>query len=196
MLHGSRITSFFFTVATMAILLLPQSLLAMDDMDGIDVQHPWSRPLPPVSANGAAYLVITNHGKEAVTLSGGSTPRANTIELHEHVHQDGLMKMHEIAGGIPIAPGETVSLQPGGLHVMLMGLTEPMVAGEQYPLTLEFEGAESIEVQVMISDKAPGGMDKEHGHEESHEGSHTDFTLPFRITLELDDPAETSRKRR
>ena len=117
---------------------------------------PWSRPLPAVSVNGAAYMTLMNMGSEADTLIGVSTPAAKKAELHNHIMEGGMMKMRPVEN-ITIAPGTSAVLEPGGLHVMLMGLTEPLVEGKSFPLTLQFERAGSVEVQVLVSD--PEGAD-------------------------------------
>ena len=115
----------------------------------IHIMQPWSRPLPPVSVNGAAYMTFMNKGDTPDRLISISTPAAKKAEIHNHTMQDGLMKMRPV-GALDITPGDGTLLQPGGLHVMLMGLTEPLVEGQSFPLTLNFERAGSIEVKVMI----------------------------------------------
>lgn len=136
------------------------SVVAQDYMQGdIHIMKPWSRPLPPVSVNGAAYMALMNSGIVPDTLMSVSTPAAQKAELHDHIMEDGLMKMRP-AGAVEIAPGDAVMLQPGGLHVMLMGLTEPLVEGKSFPLTLIFERAGNIEVKVMISEPEQSS----HGH--------------------------------
>ncbi len=127
----------------------------------LTIDHPWSRELPPNAPAGAAYFTLHNQGSQADRLIGASTARAQKSELHTHVHQDGLMKMQQIpAVDIP-AKGEVV-FQPGGNHVMLFGLDQPLKVGEKFPLTLEFEKAGKIEVQVQV-ETADHGMSMPHG---------------------------------
>jgi copper(I)-binding protein len=115
----------------------------------IHIMKPWSRPLPAVSANGAAYMTLMNKGNGPDKLLSISTPAARKAELHNHTMEGGMMKMRPV-GTLAITPGDAAVLQPGGLHVMLLGLTEPLVDGNAFPLTLHFEHAGSIEVKVMI----------------------------------------------
>jgi len=115
----------------------------------IHIMKPWSRPLPAVSVNGAAYMTLMNKGDSPDTLLSVSTPAAKKAEVHNHIMEGGLMKMRPVAA-LDIAPGGAAVLQPGGYHVMLMGLTKPLVEGQSFPLTLNFERAGSIEVKVMI----------------------------------------------
>ena len=126
------------------------SAAAHDYMLGdIHIMKPWSRPLPAVSVNGAAYMTIMNKGATPDRLLSVSTPAARKAELHNHTMEGGLMKMRPV-GVMEITPGNPSVLQPGGLHIMLMGLAEPLVEGRSFPLTLNFERAGSIEVTVVI----------------------------------------------
>ena len=126
------------------------SAAAHDYMLGdIHIMKPWSRPLPAVSVNGAAYMTIMNKGATPDRLLSVSTLAARKAELHNHTMEGGLMKMRRV-GNLNITPGDGTVLQPGGLHVMLMGLTEPLVEGQSFALTLNFERAGSIEVTVVI----------------------------------------------
>lgn len=112
------------------------------------IDHPWARASAGDAKNGAAYLSIANDGSASDRLIGAAS-RAGHAELHNHVSEDGVMKMRAV-DGVDLAPGEKVALEPGGLHVMLMGLAEPLVEGESFPLTLTFEKAGSIDVEVKV----------------------------------------------
>jgi len=116
----------------------------------LHIEHPWSRALPPVAPTGAAYLTIENRGQHSDRLLAADTPIAGHAELHEHVHEDGLMKMQQI-NDIEIAPGERVEFTPGGHHIMLFDLQQPLVAGHSYPLTLTFEQAGEVAIEVVVS---------------------------------------------
>ena len=123
---------------------------AKDYMQGdLHIMAPWSRPLPAVSVNGAAYMTLMNTGSSADRLVSVSTPAAKKAELHNHFMEGGLMKMRPVEA-VEVPPGGSATLQPGGLHVMLMGLTQPLVEGRSFPLTLNFEHAGSVEVQVTV----------------------------------------------
>lgn len=152
-------------VATFAIAA---PALAHDYMQGdIHIMKPWSRPLPPVSANGAAYMTLVNKGNTPDKLVSVSTPMAMKAELHTHTMEGGMMKMRRV-DAIEIVPGKQSVLEPGGHHVMMMGLKEPLVEGKSYPLTLTFERAGTVEVTVRIFEpgESEGGMK----HEEKKEG--------------------------
>jgi copper(I)-binding protein len=101
---------------------------------------------------GAAYFVIRNQGDAPDRLIGAHTDLSARTELHMHIHENGIMRMREVEGGIVIGAGQTVTLAPGGLHVMLMGLSSPLQAQTSFPLTLTFEKAGNLTIEVMVSD--------------------------------------------
>lgn len=103
--------------------------------DTLRVTDPWARATPPGATTGAAYLQLTNTGEQTERLVGARTPLAERVELHTHVMEGGMMRMHQVAA-IDLPPGERVRLEPGGLHLMLIGLRQALVVGEQLPLTL------------------------------------------------------------
>ncbi|WP_100639960.1 copper chaperone PCu(A)C [Marinobacter salexigens] len=117
---------------------------------GIDIENPWSRPTPPGTPMGVGYLVIRNHSDKAVTLVGASTPRADQVSIHETVMAGGVMRMQSVKGGLTISAGGVVELKPHSYHLMLEKLAEPLKEGENIPLTLEFEGAEPVVVELNV----------------------------------------------
>jgi periplasmic copper chaperone A len=119
----------------------------------IVVSSPWSRPTPPVATVGVAYMTITNHGNSAERLVGASSTAAARVEVHETTMENGVMRMRPVAD-LEIMPHETVTLSPGGMHIMLLDLAAPLIAGERFPLALEFERAGEITVEVTVGDAA------------------------------------------
>lgn len=113
----------------------------------IQVDHPWARA--SAGKSGAAYMTIRNTGTTEDLLVAAASPAAHKVQLHEEITENGVMKMRQVKSIAVKANGET-SLKPGGLHVMLIGLTKPLVAGESFPLTLTFEHAGKIEVTVAV----------------------------------------------
>jgi hypothetical protein len=108
----------------------------------------WARAIP--GDNGAAYLTLDNTGAEPLRLLAVRTGRAMDSALHEHVHDNGVMRMRPLANGLPLAPHQRVVMAPGGLHVMLMGLHGPLRAGEHFPLTLHFDRGDDVAVDVEV----------------------------------------------
>ena len=160
-----------FSIAALVTALgTASAALAGDVVQGdIHVMKPWSRPLPPVSPNGAAYLTIMNMGGAPDRLVSVSTPAAERAELHTHSMEGGMAKMRRLES-VAVAPGETVAFEPGGHHIMLMGLTEPLVDGKSFPLTLRFERAGDIEVEVMIMEPEGGASHMHHDHGDNKQG--------------------------
>lgn len=116
----------------------------------LEIDQPWSRTTAPQAQNGAAYVTVTNHGSTADRLIEARSPVAATVELHTHdVDSDGVMRMREVEA-IDLPAGEVTALRPGGLHVMLIGLENRLVEGEQFPLTLVFDEAGVVEVEVQV----------------------------------------------
>jgi len=118
----------------------------------LSIAGPWSFELPPVSPNGAAYFRIENRGQASDRLVSAHSPVADRAEFHTHEMDGGVMKMHRVDSVEVPAQGE-VAFKPGGLHVMLLGLKKPLVAGERFPLALGFEEAGTIEVSVEIKSR-------------------------------------------
>lgn len=139
----------------------------------LHIDHPFARATTSRAMATAAYLTIENRGTSDDTLVAGSTPAAEVVELHSHIEDNGVMRMREVAGGIPIPADETVVLEPGGLHVMFMGLTAPpLEAGSMVPLTLTFEQAGDITVEVAVQSlvpASPGADGQSHGHDHGHD---------------------------
>ncbi|MFJ4453074.1 copper chaperone PCu(A)C [Pseudomonas sp. NPDC089392] len=113
------------------------------------VSHPWSRELPAGLPAGSAYFSVTNHGEEGDRLIAVSSPRAQVSKLHAQGVSDGLMNMTHVAA-MDIPSHTEVTFQPGANQVMLSGMEAPLKAGEQFALTLEFEKAGKVEVQVRV----------------------------------------------
>jgi periplasmic copper chaperone A len=134
--------------AVLAVLALPAQ--AADVTAGhLKISAAWARATPKGASVGGAYLKITNTGKTPDRLVGGSTSVAKEVQIHEMSMANGVMKMRPVAGGLEIKPGQTVTLKPGGYHVMLIGIKEPLKQGEHFKVTLEFAKAGKVEVNFV-----------------------------------------------
>lgn len=138
----------------MALLVAGSAAAENAHVGDLHISQPWSRALPPVSPNGAAYMVIENTGPKADALIGASTPVAARAEIHLHVHTDGVMRMVRVEEAAIEANGQ-VAFEPGNHHIMLFDLNRPLRAGESYPLTLHFKQAGDVEVQIQVQQDAP-----------------------------------------
>lgn len=119
----------------------------------------FTRATMPGAPVAGGFVTITNTGTTDDKLIGGSVAFAKTFQVHEMVMQDNVMKMREVAGGLPIPAGQTVELKPGGYHVMFMDMTAPLVEGETVDVTLKFEkaGEVTIGMPVMAHDAKSAG---------------------------------------
>lgn len=133
----------------------------------IVVDHPWARATPGRAKNGAAYMKLMNHGDADDRLMAVSSDVARRVELHTHLHDNGVMKMTESGPVLVPAHGEAI-LQPGSLHVMMIGLTAPLMEGEMFPLTLTFEKSGSVTVKVTVKSVGAGA-----GHNAMKHDHHT-----------------------
>lgn len=119
-------------------------------LGSLEIGHPWARATPPTAPAGGGFLTITNTGTTPDRLIAVRTPVASSAQVHEMKMEGNVMRMREVDGGLAIPPGATVTLAPGGLHLMLMGLKAPFKQGEKVPVTLVFEKAGSIDVELAV----------------------------------------------
>lgn len=149
--------------ALVALALISTSLtgctaVATGDHSEIQITDGWVR-VSETSIEGGmtgAFATIENHTSQDVTLVGGSTEAAMMTEVHEVVMLGGKMKMQAKDGGILIKAGQSVTLEPGGLHVMLMGLKQGILEGDDVTLTLDFDGAADQTVTWPAKSSASG----------------------------------------
>lgn len=137
------------------------------------IEDAYARASSAMAQSGAVFMSIYNHNDHADVLIGAESDVAERIELHTHVQTaEGVMRMTEVEGGIPLGADETVLLERGGLHIMLLGLTRPLEHGDTFPLRLIFETSEPVEIEVPVDlERMPaqgGGMQHDHGHGHGH----------------------------
>jgi len=139
-------------LAVAASLLLAGAAAAQTGQ--IAVKEAWARATPGGAETGGAYLTIVS--PTADRLVSVSTPVAAKAELHTMSMEGGVMKMRPLERGVELPAGQPVTLKPGGMHVMLLGLKQPLHQGQSFPLTVTFEKAGSREVTVSVA--KPGAM--------------------------------------
>lgn len=132
------------------------------------IEDPWTRATPPGAPTAAGYLSITNNGSTPDTLIGASAGLAGQVEVHRMTMEADVMVMRPLPGGVEIAPGEKVTLAPGGYHLMMMGLERAIALDDVVPVTLEFEKAGTIEIDFRAT-VAGGGNPYSMGMGGSHE---------------------------
>jgi copper(I)-binding protein len=117
---------------------------------GLELTAPFAYPFKSGEPVGVTYLNITNHGPEDDRLVSAHTAVATRVETHETVEEDGVVRMLHRQGGFALPAGATLTMEPGGHHLMLMDLKADLVEGHPYELTLEFEKAGTMAVQVPV----------------------------------------------
>ncbi|WP_166357746.1 copper chaperone PCu(A)C [Pseudomonas akapageensis] len=142
----------------LAALLLPACFANAHEysVGDLEVAQPWSMELPPNAPTVAAYFMIHNKGTSADRLLSVDSPIAGKAELHEHVKNGDMMKMQQVQS-VEITAGGGVTFAPMAHHVMLMELKDRSLLqdGKRFPLTLHFEKAGDLTVEVTVQKKAP-----------------------------------------
>jgi periplasmic copper chaperone A len=139
-------------LALAASLVIASAALAQQNQ--LEVNKAWARATAGKADTGVAYLTIQSPATDR--LVSASTPVAKTAELHTMSMQGMVMKMRPLPG-LDIPAGQPVTLKPGGDHIMLMGLNQPLRAGQTFPLTLDFEKAGPRTVTVTVEKAGANG---------------------------------------
>ena len=141
-----------------ALILSAPAVMACETVTigDLTIEHAWSKATIGAGRPGVFYVEITNGGSVDDALIGIATPAAGMPMLHETVVQDGIASMPH-AMSIPVPADQNVQLSPGGYHGMLMGLTTALKEGDSFPVTLSFEKAGEVAVNVdVLSLRAEG----------------------------------------
>lgn len=149
--------SIFRTIGV-AILVMPaMALLAAPVRAGdynvgpMQIAQPWVRATPKGAATGAGYMTITNKGSAADRVSCASDEASAHCQIHSTTMTGGIMEMRPVEGGLEIKPGETVTLKPGGYHIMFVDLKHPLVQGKAVEVTLKFDHAGVVDIVCPIA---------------------------------------------
>jgi copper(I)-binding protein len=144
-------TSLRLVATCLLLVLFPGLALAHNyTLGALKIGHPWARATAPTAPAGGGFLSVTNTGTVPDRLVSAQSAAANTVQIHEMKMDGDVMRMRELEKGLEIAPGATVTLAPGGFHLMMMGLKGPLTQGTKVPLTLVFEKAGKIDVELAI----------------------------------------------
>lgn len=168
-LHTPHHPRTYALLAALLVLLLTaactQTPPAPAASQGISAQNVWARPaktmgnmpmegdtqqMQPGGANSAVYMVLANSGATADRLVAAQAGVSNAVEIHETKMEGDVMRMQQVEGGLEVPAGGQVELRPGGLHVMLIGLTRDLNVGERFPLTLQFASGNSLVVEAEV----------------------------------------------
>ena len=134
-------------LAAAFVLTVAGSALAQSS--GIAVTDAWSRATPPGAKAAAAYITIANSGADGDQLVAASTPVAGKAQVHTTINANGVMQMRPVPA-LDVKPGATVTMKPGGYHIMLTELKQPLKVGESFPLHLQFAKAGAVDTTVSV----------------------------------------------
>ena len=147
------------TIRTLALAGISSLALAPAAFADIEINDAYARSSGPMAMAGAAFMEITNTGAEDDRLIAARADVSKRVELHTHIAgDDGVMKMREVEGGFPVPAGSTHMLQRGADHVMFMGLTTKFEQGMTFPVTLVFEKAGEVVVDIPVDLERQDGM--------------------------------------
>ena len=152
-------TRIAFAFLIMAFAALP-AFAGNAQAGALKITAAWARATPKGAKVGGGYLTISNTGTAPDRFVGGSSDVSRKFELHQMKMENGIMKMRPLPDGIEIKPGQTVTLSPGGQHIMLVGLTRPLKQGDHFKATLDFEKAGKVDVEFSIAGIGARGPNK------------------------------------
>ena len=130
-------------------LLFSLILTANSVASELMVSGQYVRATPPHTKNSAAFLSISNHANKTIKLIAASSDIADRVELHNHIKEDGMMKMRQVKE-VVIEANSSVTLQPGGYHVMFLGLKNDLKEGQIVNITLYFNNGDEININAPV----------------------------------------------
>ena len=125
---------------------------------GVHVEDGWARATVEGMKMGGAFMKIHNDEAKQDFLLGGSSPVAERVEVHTHINDNGVMRMREVKGGIPLPAGQTQELKRGSYHIMFFGLKKPLQEGDKFDLNLKFKNAKPQKITVTVKPMQAGAM--------------------------------------
>jgi periplasmic copper chaperone A len=138
----------------LSLALLPNTVLAQGYvLKSLKIDQPFARATPPGAKTGGVFFTVENRGEIGDTLIRAASPIAGAVELHQMAVEAGVMKMRAIPA-VEVKPGGKLELKPGGYHLMLFDLRQPLKKDDRFPLTLTFARAGTLEVSVVVEDMA------------------------------------------
>ena len=122
---------------------------AQTSTNTITVEQAWARATPGGARTGAAYMTLINNGTSTDQLLRATTPVADQVQFHKETEDNGVSRMREVHN-VELSPGGKITFKPGDMHMMIVGIKQPLKEGQSFPLTLQFEKAGNIDVTVPI----------------------------------------------
>jgi copper(I)-binding protein len=160
-------------IASSAMLLASLSSTAQNLKAGdILIDRAIARATMPGQTSGAAYLTLENTGKSFDKLLSVASPAAKSAEIHSMSMDGNVMKMREVPH-IELKPADKIMMKPGdGYHIMLIGIHQPLKAGDKIPLTLTFEKAGKAQVSAIVEDNVAKAAKDKAAHQHHHDQHH------------------------
>lgn len=137
-------------------------------LGSLEISQPWARSASASSLEGGGFFTLVNKGGAADRLIAASSPAAERIEIHAIKVVGGDIEMRPLENGLAIHPGSTATFKPRGYHLLLIGLKAPLGPGGAVPVTLTFEKAGSIDIELAVA--APGPVGRAVLDEEGQQG--------------------------
>lgn len=134
----------------LAFFLVGPASAQTSTQDVIVVDHLWARATPRGAKTGAVYLTVVNNGSSTDRLLSATTPVADKVQFHSASEENGISHMREMRA-VDVAARTEVPFRPGGMHIMLVGLKQPLKQGETFSMTLTFEKAGKRELSVPVA---------------------------------------------
>lgn len=153
-----RYATKWLAVAAALITVGAVAALARAAEPEIGLSDAWARPTLGAGRTTAAYVTITNSGSNADRLTAVDAPGAGSVEIHTAGMENGVMRMRRLEG-LDIPAGETVAMAPGGYHIMIIDVEEPVQVGATVPLTLTFETSGNVTIDATVSMTPPASTD-------------------------------------
>lgn len=145
------------------LMIVPSGILVLSACGaatGIAIKDAWARPAGQ-GGNGAVYFLLQNHSAGPDELIGVSSDIAEAAEIHETKMEGDIMRMEQVMS-VPVKGKESIEIAPGGLHVMLIGLKQELKAGEQFQITLQFDGRDDSTLSVGVQETGESGPMNDH----------------------------------
>ena len=154
---------FFKALLVLVTLHLTHSVNA-DMAHGVMVNNPHARATFAMASTAAVYLTLMNHSDTSSTLTSVSVAKhiAAEAQIHTTVMEGDMMKMRQVTDGVDISPDGMVEFKPGGYHVMLVGLVNPLSTGDTFDLTLHFSDNAPKTVKVTVGEQGKQGGHHHH----------------------------------
>ena len=149
-------------LAFLAVPFITYVPLSVAQSTDLQVSDAYIRTMPPGRTTTAGFLAVTNNGEQTCEITGFESPLSRRVEMHEHLHADGMMRMRPVTGTLALTAGETLIFKPGGLHIMLFNIGSTLSVGDVTQLQLNTDQCGSIEFTATIRSLAAKPMAGKH----------------------------------